>query len=299
MARTLRILSAVCTLSFVLNLGAESRSLDTYNSIVDRNPFGLKDPPVVQPPQTNAPPAVKKEDFYLTGISTIGNPKKPKAYLLAKDASKKDYEQKYYNLGIGDRQGDVSLQEVDAKGRRVKILYLGEEKWLSMKENGVPAPTGPAPGMQGVPGMQGHGNIGGAPGAVGPGGMPAPIPLPLPNGGGVSPQQAAPVLYPNAGNVRRNVRSSGVNMTGGINGAPTSYQYPGGTAAGNLASANAIAANPNVVNFGNQNGNPNSPQPQQAPQPEVDIAQQLLNMHANHLYQTQRGEITPPIPPLP
>ena len=42
---------------------------------------------------------------------------------------------------IGDRQGDLQLLDVDAKGRRVKVVYQGEEKWLSMKENGVPAQT--------------------------------------------------------------------------------------------------------------------------------------------------------------
>src|ERR1041384_413008 len=88
---------------------AEQRSMESYKSIVDRNPFGLKDPPVAPPPATNKPAAEKKpEDFYLTGITTIGTPKRPKAYLLSKDASKKLYDEKYYTMTVGDKQGEVT-----------------------------------------------------------------------------------------------------------------------------------------------------------------------------------------------
>jgi hypothetical protein len=198
-----RSIFAACIFALTFCALAESRPLDTYQSIVDRNPFGLKDPPVPVVKETNAAPLAKKEDFYLTGISTIGNPKRPKAYLLAKDASKKDYDQKFYNLTVGDRQGDVTLQEVDPKGRRVKIAYMGEEKWLSMKDNGVPAPTGaPMVNMPGVPGAHVSG-----PNMV-PGGGPAPVPLPLPTGAN-NPGQAQPVTYPNAMNTgRRPMRTS-------------------------------------------------------------------------------------------
>src|SRR2546429_8574009 len=100
--RTVRqAILGVCASALVLTATAEQRPLDNYKSIIDRNPFGLKDPPpALVKPETNAP--IKKEDFYLTGISTIGNPKKPKAYLIAKDNTKKDYDQKYFNLTVGD-----------------------------------------------------------------------------------------------------------------------------------------------------------------------------------------------------
>jgi hypothetical protein len=190
--------------SLVLNASADARGADSYSSIIDRNPFGLKDPPpaVTKPeaPHTNDP---KKEEFYLTGISTIGNPKKPKAYLLAKDTSKKDYDQRFFNLSVGDRQGDLELKEIDEKGRRVRVIYQGEEKWLSMKDNGVPAPAGPAPGhgiiMPGVPGVPGQpGAVPAPPGAV-------PVPLPNPNNGNTyaAPQPqplTSPSTTPNGAN---------------------------------------------------------------------------------------------------
>ena len=67
-----------CVLGGLLTFGAASMALaedkaNPYQAIIERNPFGLKDPPKVEPPQTNAPPKdIKKEEFYLTGISTIG-----------------------------------------------------------------------------------------------------------------------------------------------------------------------------------------------------------------------------------
>jgi hypothetical protein len=204
-----RLIFGACTFALAFSAAAEARPMDTYNTIVVRNPFGLKEPPPPVVKDTN-PPAQppKKEDFYLTGISTIGNPKRPKAYLLAKDASKKDYDQKYYSLTVGDSQGDVKLQEIDSKGRRVKIEYLGEEKWLSMKDNGVPAPAGAPAGGPMQPGM-----------VAPPGGVAAPIPLPLPNGGGAVAQ---PISYPNAGNNnRRPIRTAGYGSTAGNFGAVT------------------------------------------------------------------------------
>src|SRR4051812_45614874 len=88
------LMFVACNLAIALVIRAELRPLDHYKSIIDRNPFGLKDPVPVAPPATNIVKEPKKEDFYLTGISTIGNPKRPKAYLLCKDATKKDYDQK-------------------------------------------------------------------------------------------------------------------------------------------------------------------------------------------------------------
>ena len=251
--------------------------MDIYKSIIDRNPFGLKDPVIPPPKDTNPPPAqVKKEDFYLTGISTIGNPKRPKAYLVAKDASKKDYDQKFYNLGIGDKQGEVTLQEVDAKGRRVKIVYLGEEKWLSMKENGVPAPAGGAPAMAGVPGAHG------APGMTPPGGVPVPVPLPLPTPGGAS--QAQPISYPNASNTRRPVRTTG---NYGAN-----YSSPGMNMGGGVPTVGTLT--PGMATPGVDGIARNAPPP--GPQTDAEVAAQIINMHANAIKDAQSGVISPPVP---
>jgi hypothetical protein len=276
---------AVCALGVAVNATAEQRPLDNYNSIIERNPFGLKDPPVAKPPaETNA--LVKKEDFYLTGISTIGSRKKPKAYLIAKDNTKKDYDQKFFNLTVGDRQGDVTLQEVDEKGRRVKIVYLGEEKWLSMKDNGVPAPVGPAPGMQVVPGVPGQHPAGMQP--------PGAVPIPLPNANPPTPQHAPqPLSYPNSSNPnRRNPRTS---YGGAMNNS--GYVNPAGVPQPTYGAAQQGYGAPNL-NF-NQSGNPAS-QPASSPESinPAELPAKVVDMYANEALRAKMGEIRPPLPSL-
>jgi len=271
----LRRAMAVCVSSLLATTAlAEARQIDQYKSIIDRNPFGLKDPPPPPPPQTNPPAKLeKKDDFYLTGITTIGNNKKPKVYLLSKDTTKKEYDQKYYSLGIGERQGDVALLDVDTQGRRVRIAYLGEERWLSMKDNGVPAPAGPAPGMSGPGGITPQ-----------PGGAAVPIPLP---GASMPAPHPQPVTYPSAGSTRRTPRSASNGYNAGGYGAPSMMGNAG------LASQNGIVPNPMAIN-----GNPATVQAgnTQTPQPPVDPAVQVLMMHANYQHAIQHGEVYPPVP---
>lgn len=251
----------LCAFGLAFGAKAEQRGMDAYKSIVDRNPFGLKDPPpavVKDAPKTNE---VKKEDFYLTGISTIGNPNRPKVYLISKDPQKKQYDEKYFNLTLGDRNGDLMLNEVDVKGRRVRITYLGEEKWLSMKDNGVPAPAGPAPGAPGVPTLP--------PGSIvpPPGGN---APIPLPNAHNPSIPQPQPLSYPNANNAnRRAIRTSntGANQNtgysgyGGVSGAvpnvPTTTAGGSGTYAGPQTDAEMLQ---HIINLQNPTrSNPSLP----------------------------------------
>ena len=160
---------------------AETRSMDHYRSIVDRNPFGLKPvpPPPPQKPVETAP-AAKSEQFYLTGISTIGYPNKPKkAFLMNKDNSKKEYNEKFYNMQINDKQGDLRLDDIDEKEKRVKVTYRGEEMWLSMKDNGVPTPTSTAVPQPGMPGLAP--GVPAVPAVTAPGGVPLPLPGAVPN----------------------------------------------------------------------------------------------------------------------
>lgn len=163
---------------------AETRALDNYRSIIDRNPFGLKPilPPPEKPEVVDTKPAEKSE-FYLTGITT--HPRYPKkAYLVNKDQSKKDFAEKYYTLTVGDRQGDVTLNEIDEKGRRVKITYQGKETWLDFKSNKAPDSAPPmqamAPGMPGQPGLPPP-----------PGSTPVPLPGAIANAAASAPQPNA------------------------------------------------------------------------------------------------------------
>lgn len=255
---------ALCAFGIGFSSVAEQRSTESYKSIVDRNPFGLKDPPIAQPPPTNKPATQeKKEDFYLTGITTIGTPKRAKAYLLSKDASKKLYDEKFYTMSVGDKQGEVTMKEIDPKGRRVLIAYLGEDKWLSMKDNGVPAPTGPAPGAMPL--------IPGAPGSVPPPG--GAVPVPLPSAGGVAPvHQPQPLSYPGAANSNRRVPRSTVN--GAANRLSMNPGY--------------VAPNPTATTA---NSSANIP----GPQTDAELVEQMVRMKAQQKFANPNS----PTPPLP
>jgi hypothetical protein len=261
---------------------AENRPMDNYRSIIDRNPFGLKPVPPPPPAPTNNPtPIEKPAEFYLTGISTVGYPKRPKrAYLMNKDNSKKDKD-KYYTLSLNEPAvNDMRLDEVDEKARRVKITYQDKEMWLSMKDNGVPAPAGggmPMPGMPAIPGMQ--------PG-MNPGIAPQPSAIPLPNGAvpTANPAMSQP-SYPSQ-NLNRRIPRSG----------STGTFTPGGTAAAATAATAAIPGP--TINFGNSSvpAQPSAIPPNAPPAaPPLDPAEQYLRMK---LEETANRGATPPVPTL-
>lgn len=260
---------------------AENRPMDNYRSIIDRNPFGLKPPPP-PPPVIEPPKAVEKPtEFYLTGISTVGYPKKPKrAYLMNKDNSKKDKE-KYFTLSLNDKSGDLRLDEVDEKARRVKITYQDKEMWLSMKDNGVPTPAGGAPmqpGMPGIPMVPGMN-------PAQPGFVPQPSAIPLPGGAVPASNPISQPTYSNPGvNPNRRIpRSNGVGM---MSPAPVSSS-PG------YAQPTAAIPGP-TVNFGNAAVAQQVPQNAPPAAPPVDPAEQYLRMKL----QETAVPGSPPVPTL-
>jgi len=146
------------------------KTLEDYQSIIARNPFGLRPPP---PPQTNAPPPVVKPkdnakiELFLTGITSVGYPAKPKrAYLMTTEQGKKDPS--YYTFELyadgrvrpEDKDG-IKVLGIDERSRKVKAIHNGEDLTLSFATHGrkstaaaVPAPGAPgAPVVPGAPGQ--------------------------------------------------------------------------------------------------------------------------------------------------
>jgi len=264
----------------ILSMAADTNAPADYQSIANRNAFDIKETAPMQPLVTNKPPAEpKKEEFYLTGISTIGTPKRPKAYLVAKDTQKKDYDQKFYNLAVGERQGDVTLKEIDEKGRRVRIEYQGEDKWLSMKDNGVPAPTGQAPGVAGITGNP-------MPGRPMP---PSQSPPPLPVANTAPTAQPLPLNYANE-NTRRIPRTgtasagaAAVNATGYGNSAL--YPLPG-----------SVLSTPIPPPLG---ANDSAPNPvYQRPTTDADLLNQTPTVQNPEATGFQTNLPSPPVPQL-
>lgn len=143
---------------------------ENYQSIVERNAFGLKPPPA---PVTNIPPPeVKpKVEVFLTGITTVGYPRIPKqAYFYTREQGKKEIT--YYAMSEGDGKDGIQVLNIDPDKRKVRVKMENAETLLSFDTHGVPiAAAAAGRPLPGVPGS--HIPL---PGQVQPGVQPLPMP---------------------------------------------------------------------------------------------------------------------------
>src|SRR5579872_1105215 len=177
--------SAIISACLIGNLAmvAEVRSIgnpvsgnDSYGAIVERNIFGLKDPPSAPPVAitiTSPPPL----NIKLTGITTIlGN--KRSLFLVQEPASpgKPPGREESYILTEGQSQGLLSVLEINEKSGTVRIKNDGKISVITFE------PVKPAHAMSGIPPGQARGAM--RPGTPayappqlanqGPGSIPAP-----------------------------------------------------------------------------------------------------------------------------
>ena len=241
-----------------------------YQSIIERNPFGLK--PIPEPPKA-APPQVEQKkpdlEYFLTGITTVGYPKNAKrAYIMTRQAKGGQKEPNYYGLREQEGADGIEVLSIDSENRRVKVKTPDGEMMLSFVTHGVPAPAGSAGAVAGMPGAPGVG-MPGQPGAI-----PAPPgsrtaygrPLPTANNAAV----AGGNTYNRTTIPPRTVRTRGANT--GRYGDPSA----GGT--------------PPALT-------PGQGQPQDAPEP-VDPALQYINLRLQQEEHRMQGLPFPPIPQL-
>lgn len=234
-----------------------------YQSIIDRNPFGLR-PPQAPPP---APAPVEEEpemDIRLTGITSIGYPRIPRrAYFQITKENEK--EPAYMNLAENQMQDGIKVLAINPDNSTVRITTPDGETLLSFKTHGIEPPSAPA-GMPGQPG---------APGSA----------IPAPPGGGrsVISVSGAAGGAPNIRRVppRRTIRT------------PTS------ASGGNTAYARNL--NPSVSRPGSSTppplgGSPNNPSPE--PSEPIDPAVQYINLKLQEERARQQGRPFPPVPPL-
>src|SRR5688572_6435644 len=90
---------------------------ENYQSIVVRNPFGLKPPPE---PATNTTPEVPKPkvEVFLTGLTSVGYPRVPKqAYFYTREQGKKDIT--YYTMTEGTEKDGIEVLDIDHEQRKV------------------------------------------------------------------------------------------------------------------------------------------------------------------------------------
>jgi hypothetical protein len=273
--------SALCTTA---NAVTGDSSGSPYQSVVERNVFGLKPPPPPPDPEATKPPPPK---MFLQGITTFGGIKRAllKAQMPAQPGEKgkpgekakpgEPAKDESFILAEGQRDGDIEVLEIDANEGTVKVNDFGTITTLDFKHNGIQQ-TAAAPGPGAAP--QPGGGVpppGANPFRPAGGGQPIPttrpMRLPGPTGTAASPESrgATPVY------------ASGMSAYGG--GTPslalggTSVPLYGSTAAQAQTQSQAATA----------------------PTSQLSAEEQFLMVEAYRAKMKQSGLKVPPIPPTP
>lgn len=239
---------------------------ENYQSIIERNPFGLKPPP---PPATNVVEVKEKPkvEVFLTGIASMGYPKLPKqAYFYTREQGKKDVT--YYTMTEGDGRDGIEVVNIDQNKRKVRIKMDNAETVLSFETHGVPIAA--VPGKPGVPGVPGTLPM--------PGVQPLPAPRAQPTASAMYNANGQPVYNPSA----QPVNTMNPNTGTGLRQIP-SRRIRGG---GSDRYGGAVTPPP-LTGAGTPQGQPEY----------VDPAEDYVRMHLNRA--ARERETGVPMPPLP
>lgn len=125
-----------------------------YQSIVERNPFGLKPPPPVADPSNNVPPPPK---IALLGTANMSGKKVAILKLMDPPKPGQPAQQDPFVLSEGEAQQDIEVKEINEKDGAVKIINHGKAMTLTFKDDGAKPPAGaaqagPVPGL-GLPSL--------------------------------------------------------------------------------------------------------------------------------------------------
>jgi hypothetical protein len=257
---------AAFALCAAANAVTANSSGSPYQSVVERNVFGLKPPPPPPDPEANKPPPPK---MFLQGITTFGGIKRAllKTQMPAKPGEPPKGEQSFV-LAEGQRDGDIEVLEIDAKGGTVKVNDFGMIATLDFEHNGIKTVTA-APVAGAVPHPAG--------------GFPAPGANPFtPAGGAQPPPITRPMRLPRP------------------TGAAASFESGGATPA-------YASGTPSLGLGGTQvplsQSTPAQGQPQAAAQTaqadNMTAEQRFLMVEAYREQMKQLGQQVPPIPPTP
>jgi hypothetical protein len=142
---------SVVTLLFAVSSFANTPAENPYQSIVDRNVFGLHPPP---PPPSNEPPKPPIPAINLTGITTILG--KKMAFMLIQLPPKPGEQAKpgpsSFTLTEGERDGDIEVISIDEKAGTVKVSEFGTITNVTFgKLPSTPSPSPAVAGLGGVP----------------------------------------------------------------------------------------------------------------------------------------------------
>lgn len=109
--------------------------------ILTRNIFGLVPRP--PPPEQPLPPLPK---FTLTGITTVTGPARALMKMTPVAGTAGSAGERFFNLTVGERDGDLEVLEINEKSRSVVISYSGTRLTLGFEPE-KPNATAPAVSM--------------------------------------------------------------------------------------------------------------------------------------------------------
>lgn len=257
-----------------------------YKGIVERNLFGLKDPPPPpDPAEVNKPQPSK---IILTGITDILGRKQALMKIPAAPAKPGETPkgEQSFILTVGQREGDIEVLEIDPVAGMVKVRNAGVVEELNFEKNGPKLAGTPAPGAPAAPGVPG---------------IPMPSPVATASASpSATPAGLAPGTTFTAAGLRsiptRSVRTTGSASQpaqpayGAAYGATTygapaeAGTAPGTTATGTLSAGSLLApvSTPKL-------------QPNWPPEPNLSPVEQEVLIEA----QRQANANNPNFPPLP
>lgn len=252
-----------------------------YLRIVDRNPFGLREP-LPPAPETNAP-APPPFQVELTGITTILGDKRA-LFLVTEPATpgQQPKPPQSYILREGQQEGPLEVVSIDENTGLVKILNAGVPDTLDINKRKLPSGGGTA-----APG--------GAPAVPGGPKPIAAVPLPLPSATQANPTPAAPSLTTLGG--------KGVSV-GGASGSPAATTLGGrGVSVGGGgislttpgAGTTTLPSRTLRLPGASVGGVPPPGSPASPPPPSPPIEEQILMIEL----QREANRNNPNFPPLP
>ena len=104
-----------------------------YTLIPTRNAFNLSNEPPPRKESAPPPEPPKNLDLKFTGIFKLRGVEK--ARLAVTDTTAKPPETKYFQMPVGDKQGEIEITAIDAKTGLVKLLRNGTPIELSLSND--------------------------------------------------------------------------------------------------------------------------------------------------------------------
>ena len=130
------LLGGAIVAGFSLGAFAEVKE-NPYQVIIERNPFGLRPIPIIEPPKPPEPPAPPPLEIKLTGITTLGGP--PRVFLEFTDPLTKKVDRPSPMDEGFVYKDNITIVSIDAENQVVKLRVGDKERMLDFDHDGIKA----------------------------------------------------------------------------------------------------------------------------------------------------------------